>query len=114
MALAISVDLDVAVATREELESDLAGLCGRRESRAHAMSYIRGLCSDVPRKNGWRIAEWAGDERPDGKQRLLYKDKWDESAARDRVRAFSGRPLADADAGWVSDETGQGTPGTRP
>jgi hypothetical protein len=73
MASAVSVDLDVAVRTREELESDLAGLFGRRESRAHAMSYIRGLCSDLPRKNGWRIAEWAGDTRPDGKQRLLYK-----------------------------------------
>ena len=112
MASAISVDLDVALGTREELESDLAGLFGRRESRAHAMSYIRGLCSDLPRKNGWRIAEWAGDERPDGKQRLLYKDKWDESAARDRVRAFAARHLGDPDAGLVFDETGQEKAGT--
>lgn len=112
MASTISVDLDVAVRTREELESDLAGVFSRRESRAHAMSYIRGLCSDLPRKNGWTIAEWAGDQRPDGKQRLLYKDKWDESAARDKVRAFAARHLADPDAGLVFDETGQEKAGT--
>jgi SRSO17 transposase len=113
MASATSVDLDVAVRTRDELESDLAGVFGRREPRAHAMSYIRGLCSDLPRKNGWSIAEWAGDERPDGKQRLLYKNKWDESAVRDLVRAFAARHLADPDAGLVFDETGQEKAGTR-
>jgi SRSO17 transposase len=107
MASAISLDVDVADLTREELESDLAGLFPRRESRAHAMSYIRGLCSDLPRKNGWTIAEWAGDERPDGKQRLLYRSKWDEKAVRDGVRAFAARHLADPDAGLVFDETGQ-------
>jgi SRSO17 transposase len=103
----VSVDLDAVLATRRELESDLAGLFRRRESRAHAMSYIRGLCSDLPRKNGWSIAEWAGDARPDGKQRLLYKDKWDELVARDVVRAFAVRHLADPGAGLVFDETGQ-------
>jgi SRSO17 transposase len=112
MASAVSVDLDVAIAVRAELEADLAGEFGRRESRAHAMSYIRALCSDVSRKNCWRIAEEAGDARPDGKQRLLYKDKWDESAVQGRVRDFAARHLADPDAGLIFDESGQEKSGT--
>jgi SRSO17 transposase len=107
MASAVSIDLDTAVTIRAELEADLAGLFGRRESRAHAVAYIRGLASDLPRKNGWSIAEWAGDARPDGKQRLLYQAKWDESAVRDAVRAFAVRHLGDPDGGLVFDETGQ-------
>jgi SRSO17 transposase len=107
MTSALSIDLNNALQIRAELEADLAGLFPRRESRAHAMAYIRALASDLPRKNGWSISEWAGDARPDGKQRLLYKDKWDESAARDAVRAFAVRHLGDADGGLVFDETGQ-------
>jgi len=57
MASTARIDLDVLVRVRADLESDLAGLFGRRESRAHAMSYIRGLSSDLVRKNAWTIAE---------------------------------------------------------
>lgn len=112
MASAISIDLDAAITVREELEADLAGLFGRRESRAHAVGYMRALCSDLERKNGWRIAEQAGDARPDGKQRLLYKHTWDELAVRDRVRDFAARHLADPDAGLIFDESGQEKSGT--
>ena len=112
MASAVSIDVDVAIAVREELEADLAGEFGRRESRAHARDYVRALCSELSRKNCWRIAEEAGDARPDGKQRLLYQDVWDEWAVRDRVRAFAARHLADADAGLIFDESGQEKSGT--
>jgi SRSO17 transposase len=112
MASAVSIDVDVAIAVREELEADLAGEFGRRESRAHAMDYMRALCSDLSRKNCWRIAEEVGDARPDGKQRFLYQDVWDELAVRDRVRAFAARHLADADAGLIFDESGQEKSGT--
>ena len=76
------------------------------------MSYIRGLSSDLVRKNAWTIAEWAGEQRPDGKQRLLYQSKWDEGAVRDTVRAFVVRHLGDAGGGLVFDETGQEKSGT--
>jgi hypothetical protein len=69
MASAVSIDLDTAVAVRGEVEAEIAGVFGRRESRAHAVGYVRALCSGLERKNGWRIAEAAGDARPDGKQR---------------------------------------------
>ncbi len=31
---------------------------------------VLGLLSDLPRKNCWAIAEWAGDRAPDGMQHL--------------------------------------------
>jgi SRSO17 transposase len=111
-ASAVSVDLDVAIAVRAELEAEVAGAFSRREPRAHAVGYMRALCSNLERKNAWTIAEAAGDARPDGKQRLLYKHKWDELAVRDRVRTFAVRHLADPDAGLIFDESGQEKTGT--
>src|SRR6266480_3782862 len=112
MASAISRDLDVAIEVRDELEAEIAGVFGRRESRAHAVGYLRALASGLERKNGWRIAEAAGDARPDGKQRLLYHQKCDELAVRDRVRAFAVHHLGAADAGLIFDESGQEKTGT--
>ncbi|SEL13462.1 hypothetical protein SAMN04515665_108190, partial [Blastococcus sp. DSM 46786] len=43
----------------------------RPEPRAQAGAYLRGLLSDVERKNGWTLAERAGDRSPDATQRLL-------------------------------------------
>jgi SRSO17 transposase len=106
-ASAVSIDLGVALSVRGELEAEIADVFPRRESRMHAVGYIRALCSGLERKNGWRIAEAAGDERPDGKQRLLYRHKWDESVVRDRVRAFAVRHLGAEDAGLIFDESGQ-------
>jgi len=34
------------------------------------MAYIRGLLSTTERKNGWQLAELAGEATPDGMQRL--------------------------------------------
>ena len=39
-------------------------------SRA-ALAYLRGLLGNVGRKNGWQLAEHAGERTPDGMQRLL-------------------------------------------
>ncbi len=112
MASPSRIDLDTAVRVRDELEADLAGVFTRRESRAYAVAYLRGLASDLPRKNGWSLSEQAGHTRPDGLQRLLYKQKWDAAAVRDRVRAFAGRYLGTSDAVLVFDETGQEKSGT--
>ena len=43
----------------------------RREPRLRAWSYLLGLVSGLERKNGWTLAEFAGDRTPDGMQRLL-------------------------------------------
>lgn len=107
-----SVDPDVLFAVRDELESELAGEFGRRESRAGAGAYMRGLSSDLPRKNGWTMAEYAGYARPDGMQRLLYRYKWNELTVRDRIRDFVVRNLAEDEGVLVFDETGHEKSGT--
>ena len=63
-----------------------ADVFGRKEPRAQAAKYLRGLMSSVPRKNSWQVAEVVGDRIPDAMQRLLYKSKWSADAARDRLQ----------------------------
>lgn len=91
----------------DELAAGLAPLFARREPRAHALAYLRGLLADLPRKNCWTMAEHAGQPRAFGLQRLLYQAAWDEAAARDAVRRFAVRHLSAPGAVLVFDETGQ-------
>ena len=35
---------------------------GRREPRQRALSYLKGLLSPIERKNGWQLAEHAGEQ----------------------------------------------------
>jgi hypothetical protein len=55
-----------------EYQNELLGRVGavfaRREPRLQAGKYVRALTADLPRKNGWQIAEWAGDASPDKTQ----------------------------------------------
>ena len=55
---------------------------------ALARKLVRGLLSDLPRKNCWTIAEWAGGRTLDGMQHLLGRPKWDA----DQVRAMTASP----------------------
>jgi hypothetical protein len=48
----------------------VAGRFGRADLRWRARAFVRGLPSDLPRKNCWTIAEHAGDPNPDGMQLL--------------------------------------------
>jgi len=58
------------------------------EPRLQAGTYVDGLLSDAPRKNGWSLAERAGDRTPDKMQRLLGHAVWDEHEAMGIVRDF--------------------------
>ena len=70
------------------------------------MEYLKGLISPVERKNGWQLAEQAGDATPDGVQRLLYNYRWDANLVRDDLVGYVVEHLGDADAVVVVDETG--------
>jgi hypothetical protein len=39
---------------------------------------VSALASELPARNGWPIAEHAGDRSPDRTQRLLNRASWDE------------------------------------
>ena len=61
----------------EQMFGLVEGCFARSESRAKAKSYIRGLMSDVNRKNGWQLAERLGMNSPLALQRLLNEATWD-------------------------------------
>lgn len=82
-----------------------ASLFARSEPRTQCMEYLRGLLSEVDRKNGWRLAEAVGESTPDSTERLLYSAQWDADAARDRLRTFVLETLGQGGIGVV-DETG--------
>lgn len=90
----------------------IAGRFARVEPRCRAARLVLGLLADLPRKNCWTIAEWAGETTPDGMQHLLGRAKWDADCVRDDVREYVLEHLRDEDAVLVVDETGDVKKGT--
>ncbi|SED65294.1 DDE superfamily endonuclease [Streptomyces sp. 3213] len=90
----------------------IAGRFARVEPRRRAREFVLGLLSDLPRKNCWTLAEYAGDATPYGLQHLLSRAKWDADAVRDDLRGFVVEQLNDEDAVLVVDETGDLKKGT--
>lgn len=69
--------------------------------------------SDLPRKNGWTIAEHAGDLSPDPTQRLLNHAVWDQDQAVGVIRGFVAEYLGDQPLVVAAlDESGQEKAGT--
>ena len=90
----------------QALHERIAGRFGRREPRQRALAYLRGLLGSVELKNGWQLAEYAGDATPDGVQRLLATYRWDADGVRDDLQGYVVEHLGDPAAVLVVDETG--------
>jgi SRSO17 transposase len=103
---------DLARVNRAELLRRIGDTFVRRETRLQAGKYVDGLLSDLPRKNGWTLAEYAGDRSPDRMQRLLNHAAWDHNAAAAAVHDFVVEQLADEFAVAVFDESAQEKKGT--
>nr|BFE28673.1 hypothetical protein GCM10010200_009240 [Actinomadura rugatobispora] len=97
----------------EELFAQVAAPFRRSEPRLRARSYLRGLLSGRERKNGWSLAEFAGDVTPDGMQRLLNHAKWDADAVRNALRWQVAERLAFPEGVLVVDDTGFENKGRR-
>jgi SRSO17 transposase len=106
-------DLAAWIAGLDDLFALVAGRFGRVEPRRRARAYVRGLLAPLASKNGWTLAEAAGDATPDGMQRLLNAAAWDADEVRDDVRAYVAGHLGSADGVLVVDETGFLKKGTR-
>jgi SRSO17 transposase len=90
----------------DDLCTRIAPRFGRIEPRRRARAYLQGLLSPLERKNGWHLAEAAGDASPDGVQDFLSRMHWDADAVRDDLCAYVVEHLGDPDAVLVLDETG--------
>jgi SRSO17 transposase len=96
----------------DEIQERIGTRFARSEQRQRVRRYVEGLLSPIERKNGWQLAEQAGEARPYGMQRLLAGAKWDADAVRDDLRVYVLTHLSDPRAVLVIDETGflkQGT-----
>ena len=110
------VALEQAQQWADELQ-EVAELIGehfsRSEARERALTYLRGLMSPVERKNGWQLAEEAGDETPYATQHLLGRAVWSADEVRNDLRNYVVKYLGDEEAVLVLDETGFLKKGTK-
>ena len=110
-------NLETAIASRpspgwvweelfEEMCERIGPLIGRLETRKRAKAYIRGLLSQVDRKNGWQLAEELGEKTPYSIQYFLDRSKWDADVLRDELQKYVCEKLGDKNGIGVLDETG--------
>lgn len=85
----------------------------RRDLRAHAESYLRGLISRVERKNGWQLAEELGEQTPTNLQHFIARSKWSADDVRDDLRRYVTQHLGSPDGVLIVDETGFLKKGTK-
>jgi SRSO17 transposase len=97
----------------DTLFARVAGRFGRVEPRRQARLYLMGLLAPLERKNGWQLAEAAGDAAPDRMQRLLNNARWDARQARDDLRGYVVEHLGDPGGVLIVDETGFVKKGTK-
>jgi SRSO17 transposase len=98
----------------EAFAGRFAGRFTRVEPRRQMVAYLRGLLGEAERKNGWTLAEVAGEGGPQGMQRLLNFYAWDADGVRDDVRAAVVAALGDPQQGvLIVDETGFVKKGTK-
>jgi len=69
----LCVVTDLVVAELDRVHARIAGWFTRSEPRGRAREYLSGLVAGLERKNGWTLAEQAGEGCPDGMQRLLRR-----------------------------------------
>jgi SRSO17 transposase len=84
----------------------IGGRFARAEPRRRALAYLQGLLSPLERKNGWQLAEAAGDPSPYGVQHLLGRAQWDADSVRNDLCAYVVEQLGDKRAVLIIDETG--------
>jgi SRSO17 transposase len=88
------------------LTAQIAGpLFGRPEPKATFVDFVRGLLSDVPRKNSWQIAEYLGYENPGPLEWLLNGASWDADRLRDAVRDYVVANLGSPQGVLIADDT---------
>ena len=90
----------------EAVHERLAPHFARPEPRRRARAYLETVLAGAERRNGWQLAEAAGEATPYGMQRLIASASWDADAVRDDLRAYVVAHLGDRAGVLIVDETG--------
>jgi len=78
----------------------------RSETRDRVKAYLKGLLSPIERKNGWKLAEEAGESTPYSMQYLLDRAVWESDHVRDELQAYVCEMIGNDNGVYVIDETG--------
>jgi SRSO17 transposase len=100
------VVVDVVMEQLDRVQDRIGGRFARSEPRNRAREYVSGLVAGLERKNGWTLAEQAGEVAPDGMQRLLRWADWDIDGVRDDVRDYVVEHLGGPGGVLIVDDTG--------
>lgn len=84
----------------------------RPETRARVGRFLRATVGGDARRNGWQLAEAAGEATPHGMQQLVASAAWDVEGVRDDLRAYVCETLGPGGL-LVVDETGFLKKGTK-
>jgi SRSO17 transposase len=98
-------DLQAWDAELTALTDGLGWLFARPEPKHTFALVVRAMLADLPKKNAWGIAEWAGLANPKPIQYLLAEGSWDADRLRDFIRGHVAVGLADDEAALVLDDT---------
>ncbi|MEV4601422.1 transposase, partial [Amycolatopsis sp. NPDC049253] len=98
--------VDVVMDQLDRVHERIGGRFARSEPRNRAREYVSGLVAGLERKNGWTLAEQAGEVSPDGMQRLLRRADWDIDGVRDDVRDYVVEHLGEPGGVLIVDDTG--------
>jgi SRSO17 transposase len=104
---------EVWTAEFQEICGRISPVFARSETRKRAQAYLQGLLSPLERKNGWQLAEQAGESTPYAMQYLLDRAVWDAEELRDLVREYVRLRLGKGKGMLVIDETGFLKKGTK-
>jgi SRSO17 transposase len=95
-AAAASIGAGLGSRKRAELLGQVRSCFARVAPWLQAAKYIDAVMSQIPERNGWTVAEHAGDRTPDRTQRLLNRATWDTFAAMSEIRRFAVAGLDEA------------------
>src|SRR5215472_4476957 len=96
--------VDLVAAELDRVYERIASRFGRAEPRARVREYVSGLVAGLERKNGWTLAEWAGEASPDGMQRLLRRADWDVDGVRDDLLGYVVEQLDNQNGVLIADD----------
>lgn len=89
-----------------ELTNRISNIFPSEQGFTNAKKYLEGLLSPIERKNGWQMAEAAGDSTPYSIQQFLYRGRFSADSLRDECRSYVDDKLGDEDGTLVVDESG--------
>ena len=109
----MSPPLPVDVAQLEEWQAEFDHLHERlrpyaAQGRTHDRMklHLEGVLGKAERKNGWHLAEAAGDQSPYAMQHLLGRASWDVVGVREEARRYVREGLGSAIRARIVDESG--------